>query len=77
MKSLHALPRHSLAGLNLEGMRPSTNTIPTTHSKYKHHHRLATEYEWNGETLLAEKHRQMADHYKKRHLQGDLYDPNF
>lgn len=76
MRSLHALPKHSYAGVRLEGMTPSPTPMPTTLEKSKHHRKIANDLDWVGNPQSL-KHHALADFYLEMHRNGELFDPPF
>ncbi len=40
-------------------------------------YRLAADAEWDGNPALAQRYLNIAETYRKRHEEGDLYDPPF
>lgn len=77
MPLLHGLSKHSYAGVKLEGMKPSSYSMPTTLQKANQWKQKASDEEWLGNRTLALHYYTMAETYMQRHLNGDLYDPPF
>lgn len=50
---------------------------PTTIQMARKFFRLAADAEWDGDPTLAQRYRTIAETYRKRHEEGDLYDPPF
>lgn len=76
MISYSVLPRQSLAGIDLRGMQPTRNQMPTTLEKHRYFQRIASDMQWEGDPLHIH-YQQLADSYLQRHNDGDLYDPPF
>ena len=57
--------------------RHEASPIPTTLQKSREFHRKASDAEWAGDFDLALRFRRIADSFRQRHDQGDLYEPPF
>ena len=56
---------------------PKDSRLISTESALKHHRKLADDYEWDGQKVLAEKHRSKEKYYEALVKRGELYEPLF
>jgi hypothetical protein len=75
--SLDASRTTSPATAKPEVLHPPTPPIPTTAQMARRFFFLAADADWDGNAPLASRYRTIAETYRKRHEEGDLYDPPF